>query len=139
MLNLIWDKVVGLLTRPEVRVRHVEAHWNPVLGVVCGLVGTLAFPLSSLLARTTAEELRPHEMQTLLRETLPVSVAYFVLANLVVFLTARLFGGRGNLLRYLSATGWAGLFAILWSLLLLPILFVGPTWKPKTARSGYHW
>ena len=81
-------------------MQHVEAHWNPVLGVVCGVVATLAFPLTSLLGRMISEDLRPNEIQTLLRETLPVSVAYFVLANLVVFLTARLFGGRGSLFRY---------------------------------------
>ena len=126
MLNRIWDNVTGFVIDPSARVQHIEAHWSPVLGVVCGVVAVLGFPLTSLLARMTGDVLRPNEMQTLWQETVPMSVAYFFLANLVIYLASRLFGGRGNLFRYLPATGWAGLFAILWSLLLLPVLFVAP-------------
>jgi hypothetical protein len=126
-----WQRLVGLFFDP-VGSAEALSRSPSRMGFVVGVLGACAFPMTSLIGRFQSGTLRENEIDFMVFEQIPAAAISFLLGCIATVLAARILGGRGSLLEFARLSGWSGMFPIVWSLLVLPAILIGPM-LPKNA------
>ncbi|NLD92552.1 MAG: hypothetical protein GX639_07780 [Fibrobacter sp.] len=110
---------------------------NLLEAIIVGIIGSLAFPISSLISRVILHRTLPNEFVRFVTKDLLVAVIYFVASLFVTYFVCRIFKGKNALKQFTIGIGWVGIYSIILSLIILLLtissIFLKPGAQPDIA------
>lgn len=104
--------------------------------IAIGLIGTLIFPIESLVSRYVLHRTLPNELQRFLLKDIPLTLLYFAVSIVITFFVCRIFKGRGSFRSFFIGYSWSGLYGTIVGVLLIPLTIVSASMKPGSAPNG---